>query len=71
MFHFFLQFKLTVPKTGGVADLCEVLSQFVQVKPEFVSIIEYSGLQVKLRTVEPVSSGHSKIEKNKGLKDKW
>ena len=32
------QFKLTVPKTGGVGDLCEVLSQYVQVKPEFVSI---------------------------------
>ena len=39
-YNFFLQFKLTVPKTGGVADLCEVLSQFVQVKPEFVSIIK-------------------------------
>ena len=36
-FSSMFQFKLTVPKTGGVGDLCEVLSQYVQVKPEFVS----------------------------------
>lgn len=35
-----VQFKLTVPKTGGVADLCEVLSQYVDVKPEFMVVTD-------------------------------
>lgn len=35
-----VQFKLTVPKTGGVADLCEVLSQYVDVKQEFMVVTD-------------------------------